>query len=238
MRLDKLLEVRGFGSRNQVKKLIKGRSVLIDGQPARAGCQNVDSGLQVIMVNGSQVRAFSHRYYLLHKPAGVVSACFDRQHQTVIDLIRKEDRVANLYPIGRLDRDTTGLVLLTDNGPLGFRMLHPKHHVNKTYLVTVNGYLAADAVPFFENGVTFLDGTRCKSAALRIIKADQMESQAEVTLSEGKYHQIKKMFLSYGLKVTQLKRIGFAEIALGDLAEGAYRQLTAKEKELIKTYLA
>ena len=176
MRLDKLLGQAGFGSRNQVKKLIRSRQVYVDGRLAEADNLNVEPSLQEITVSGKQVTLSTEKYFILNKPSGVVSAVSDKEHQTVIDLIAEADRVPKLYPVGRLDRDTEGLLLITNNGPLGFRMLHPKYHVTKTYYVEVNGLLAADAPAFFENGVTFDDGTVCKPAKLEIIKTSLEKS--------------------------------------------------------------
>ncbi|KPJ22680.1 pseudouridine synthase [Streptococcus phocae subsp. phocae] len=237
MRLDKLLEETKTGSRNQVKKLIRAQSVCIDGHPAQSGRQNVDPGLQTITVHGREIDGVPHAYYLLNKPSGVVCARSDAQHQTVIDLIADRPKPDGLYPVGRLDRDTKGLVLITNNGPLGFRMLHPKHHVTKTYKVTVNGFLGADAPCFFNNGIVFPDGTSCKPAQLVLHQVSDQCSQAEVTLVEGKFHQVKKMFLTYGVKVTALERVAFAGLELGDLKVGDYRQLTTAEKNIIRSYL-
>ncbi|ELY5747883.1 rRNA pseudouridine synthase [Streptococcus iniae] len=237
MRLDKLLEMSAVGSRNQVKKIIKAHGVVVDGNIAKSGSQNVDPGLQTILVNDKQIHFFPATYLLVNKPQGVVSARSDAKHKTVIDLIGEEDFVEGLYPIGRLDRDTEGLVLVTNNGPLGFRMLHPKHHVTKEYFIKVNGLLGDDAVAFFDKGVAFLDGTRCQPSKLRIIQQGEEESSAYLTISEGKFHQVKKMFLSYGLKVTYLKRTAFDALKLNDLKVGCYRQLTDTEKEVIKQFL-
>lgn len=150
MRLDKLLGQAGFGSRNQVKKLICSRQVSVDGQIVTKDNVIVDSGLQSIFVGKERVCLKESSYYLLYKPSGVVSAVRDSEHKTVIDLISEKDKVEGLYPIGRLDRDTEGLLIVTNNGPLGYRMLHPKHHVAKTYYVEVNGFLERDAITFFE----------------------------------------------------------------------------------------
>ncbi|SUN07460.1 16S rRNA uridine-516 pseudouridylate synthase family protein [Streptococcus acidominimus] len=238
MRLDKCLEKAGLGSRNQVKKLLKAQQVTVDGRLARAGNQIVDPGLQVIEVRGKRVELESPVYYLLNKPAGVVSAVSDAQHQTVIDLIAEKDRRSGLYPIGRLDRDTEGLLLITNNGPLGFRMLHPQYHVDKVYYVEVNGMLALDAVAFFREGVRFLDGRVCQPARLEILSAERTASRARLQIAEGKFHQVKKRFLAYGVKVTYLKRISFAAFVLEEeLSAGSYRTLTNQEKEILKQYL-
>ncbi|WP_286784089.1 pseudouridine synthase [Streptococcus sp. UBA4344] len=237
MRLDKLLGQAGFGSRNQVKKLIRSRQVYVDGRLAEADNLNVEPSLQEVTVSGKQVTFSQEKYFILNKPAGVVSAVSDKEHQTVIDLIDEADRVPKLYPVGRLDRDTEGFLLITNNGPLGFRMLHPKYHVTKTYYVEVNGLLAEDAPAFFENGVTFDDGTVCKPARLEIIETSLEKSSANISISEGKFHQVKKMFLAYGVKVTYLKRLSFGQFHLGDLPVGHYRELTSEEKEILKDYL-
>lgn len=238
MRLDKLLGQAGHGSRNQVKKLIRSKQVTIDGQVATKDNLNVDPNLQTITVSGQLLDYAPEVYYLMNKPAGVVSARKDKEHQTVIDLIAVPDQRQGLYPVGRLDRDTEGLVLITNNGPLGFAMLHPRYHVAKTYQVTVNGPLDQDAPAFFEQGVTFLDGTVCKPAQLEVLSSSPDQSRALITITEGKFHQVKKMFLAYGVKVTQLKRIRFGPFKLEDsLAPGAYRQLTKEEQQALRSYL-
>ena len=152
---------------------------------------------------------------LLNKPAGVVSAVSDKEHQTVIDLIKEADRVPQLYPVGRLDRSTEGLLLITNNGPLGYRMLHPKYHVAKTYYVEVNAFLADDAPAFFENGVSFDDGTICKSAKLELITASTEKSSAYVTISEGKFHQIKKTVFSLRCKSNLFETTNIWRISTG-----------------------
>ncbi|MGS4786071.1 pseudouridine synthase [Streptococcus sp. P25B114] len=236
MRLDKCMEAAQIGSRKQVKKLFKAQRICIDGQVATSLSQIVDPALQEIVVQGKQIALAGASYFLLHKPAGVVSAVTDSQHQTVIDCIQPEDRATGLYPVGRLDRDTEGLVLITNNGPLGFRMLHPKHHVDKTYYVEVNGPLSQDAPTFFASGVTFLDGTRCQPCQLTVDFSSLEHSRATIKLAEGKFHQVKKMFLAYGVKVTYLRRISFGGFALGDLPLGQYRTLTQTEIQHLLTY--
>lgn len=237
MRLDKLLGQAGFGSRGQVKKLIRSQQVRVDGVLATADSLNVDPNLQTLTVFGKPLSYLPEVYYILNKPAGVVSAVRDQQHETVIDLIAVVDRREGLYPVGRLDRDTEGLILITNNGPLGFRLLHPKYHVDKTYYVEVNGDLGIDAIAFFDNGIAFLDCTVCKPAKLQIISSNSEVSRAYITITEGKFHQVKKMFLAYGVKVTYLKRISFGPFELGDLPVGEYRELTAEEKNSLRNYL-
>ena len=175
---------------------------------------------------------------MLHKPNGVVTASKDKKLLTVMDLLPKNIQSDQLYAIGRLDRDTTGLLLLTDNGPLGFQLLHPQYHVDKTYQVKVNGPLSSDHIQQFKDGIVFLDGTLCKPAKLDILSAGPTESHASITISEGKFHQVKKMFLSVGVKVTSLKRVQFGDFTLDpELAEGQFRPLNPEELEIIKNYL-
>ncbi|HFI0639641.1 TPA: pseudouridine synthase [Streptococcus suis] len=236
MRLDKCLEKAKVGSRKQVKKLFKAQQIKINGQVAQSLSQIVDPELQEIQVAGRRIELEGSVYYLLNKPAGVVSAVTDKEHQTVIDLIAPADKKEGLYPVGRLDRDTEGLVLITNNGPLGYRMLHPSHHVDKVYYVEVNGPLGPNAPAFFASGVTFLDGTRCQPADLTILAASLDHSRATIKLAEGKFHQVKKMFLAYGVKVTYLKRISFGGFELGDLKIGQYRKLNKTEITCLLSY--
>ncbi|WP_273449593.1 pseudouridine synthase [Streptococcus ferus] len=238
MRLDKLLGELGFGSRNQVKKLIRSRLVTVDGCIAFGDNMNVDPSLQEILVRGEQLRWQESLYLIMNKPKGVVTARSDKKHPTVLDLLEDDDKMPGTYPVGRLDRDTEGLVLLTNNGPLGFRMLHPRYHVSKTYYVEVNGKLGVDAVHFFKEGISFLDGNKCQPAHLKLISSAAVKSTAYVTLSEGKFHQVKKMFLAYGVKVIYLKRVAFGPFVLEEsLLPGSYRQLNEEEKNLLKAFL-
>ncbi|TWT12412.1 pseudouridine synthase [Streptococcus sp. sy004] len=237
MRLDVLLGLVGK-SRREMKYLIKTGQVTIDGQRAASYHLNVDTGLQEIRVEQDLLRIGQETYFILNKPKGVVSACQDKEHQTVVDLLAPVDRKDRIYPVGRLDRDTEGLLLLTTNGPLGYQLLHPSYHVTKTYEVVVNGPLLADANDFFAQGVVFLDGKTCQPAQLEIIETGDEQSKARITIVEGKFHQVKKMFLAYGVKVTYLKRISFGPFHLDDaLPVGHYRALTRQEIEWIKTYL-
>ena len=237
MRLDKLLAQNQI-SRKEMKQALFQQNILVDSLPARKLSQNVDTGLQVISLHGQPITAPPHRYYLLHKPAGIVTANQDQKHQTVMDMLQPYDYNPNLYAIGRLDRDTTGLLLLTDNGPLGFQLLHPSYHVQKTYQVVVNGQLEESAIQAFATGVTFHDGTQCKPAKLVIHTSNPTCSTASLTISEGKFHQVKKMFLTVGVKVTSLTRTQFGEFRLDpDLPAGNYRPLNAQELAIIKSYL-
>ena len=237
MRLDRLLAQEKV-SRKAMKQALLKKEILVDDCPARSLAQNVDTGLQKLVFQGRQIQGYEHNYLMLHKPNGVVTASKDKKLPTVMDLVPKNIQSDQLYAIGRLDRDTTGLLLLTDNGPLGFQLLHPQYHVDKTYQVKVNGPLSSDHIQKFKDGIVFLDGTLCKPAKLEILSVSPTESHASITISEGKFHQVKKMFLSVGVKVTSLKRVRFGEFTLDpELVEGQYRPLNPEELEIIKNYL-
>lgn len=237
MRLDRLLAQEKI-SRKSMKQALLKKEILVDDSPARSLAQNVDTGLQKLVFQGRQIQGYEHSYLMLHKPNGVVTASKDKKLPTVMDLLPPDIQSYQLYAIGRLDRDTTGLLLLTDNGPLGFQLLHPQYHVDKSYQVVVNGPLTSEHIQKFKDGIVFLDGTTCKPAQLEILSSSPTESHASITISEGKFHQIKKMFLSVGVKVTSLKRVQFGDFTLDpELSEGQFRSLNPEELELIKKHL-
>ena len=237
MRLDNLLAQEKISRKTMKQALLKG-DILVDSCPARSLAQNIDTGLQELLFRGRIIQGYEHTYLMLHKPAGVVTANRDTELPTVMDLLPPDIQSDKLYAVGRLDRDTTGLLLVTDNGPLGFQLLHPQYHVDKTYQVEVNGLLTPDHIQVFQTGIVFLDGTVCKPAKLEILSASLSHSQASITISEGKFHQIKKMFLSVGVKVTSLKRTHFGPWRLDDnLQEGDYRPLNSEELTSIREFL-
>ena len=236
MRLEHLLMKHFDISRKQMKKLISSGEVLIDSIAATHVSNNVDPQLQVITVLGNQIEDNSQKYFLLNKPKGIISATTDATHTTVIDLFYKEN-IKGLYPIGRLDRDTEGLLIITNNGPLGYRLLNPVQHIEKEYYVEVNGPLDNSCIQRFYDGIIFHDGTICKPAILSILESSPSFSKASVIISEGKFHQIKKMFLCVGVKVTFLKRIRFGEFLLDEsLSPGEYRPFNSFELQLLKQY--
>ena len=237
MRLDKLLAQEKI-SRKAMKQALLKKEILVDGQVAISLAQNVDTGLQELIFQGRKILGYEHTYLMLHKPNGVVTASKDKKLPTVMGLLPQHLQSDQLYAIGRLDRDTTGFLILTDNGPLGFQLLHPQYHVDKTYQVEVNGPLTPNHIQEFKDGIVFLDGTVCKPAQLEILASSPSHSRATITISEGKFHQVKKMFLSVGVKVTALKRVQFGDFLLDpDLAEGQYRHLNQEELKIIKKYL-
>ena len=237
MRLDNLLAQEKI-SRKTMKQALLKKEIMVDRFPATSLSQNIDTGLQEVIFQDRKIQGYEHTYLMLHKPSGVVTASTDKKLPTVMDLLPQYLQSDQLYAIGRLDRDTTGLLFLTDNGPLGFQLLHPQYHVDKTYQVEVNGPLLSDHIQQFKDGIIFLDGTSCKPAQLEILSSSPSLSRATITISEGKFHQVKKMFLSVGVKVTALKRVQFGDFTLdSELAEGQYRPLNQEELKIIKNYL-
>lgn len=237
MRLDKLLFETGFGSRRTVKRLIKSKQVQVNGQTILVDNLNVDPQLQEVKVAGQQIHYQPHVYYMLHKPAGVVSAVSDAMNQTVIELIDPVQRVPGLFPVGRLDKDTEGLLLLTNNGQLGYQLLIPKKEVTKCYEAVVNERVTIEDQATFASGIVFDGGVKCKPAKLTILSQSETESRVLLEISEGKFHQVKKMFLSVGKKVVYLKRLSMGPLQLDNtLPLGSYRALHAEELAALRPY--
>jgi 16S rRNA pseudouridine516 synthase len=229
MRLDKLLSNMGYGSRKEVKKILKNGAVSVDGAIAKDGKTHVNPEEQLIAIHGEEVQYKRFVYFLMNKPDGVICATEDLHERTVVDLLDPHDAVFSPFPAGRLDKDTVGLVLLTNDGGLAHRLLSPKWHVQKTYVVRVQGRLTDRDVTAFQNGVTLDDGYVTKRADLVIVKSGDI-SQAEVRITEGKYHQIKRMFAALGKAVIFLKRVKMGSLELDDaLPPGEYRELTKDE---------
>jgi 16S rRNA pseudouridine516 synthase len=189
------------------------------------------------MISGKTLTNRTNVYYMLHKPAGVVTAVSDEGNRTVIDLIDPSDRRPGLYPVGRLDKDTEGLLLITDNGQLGYQLLLPHKKVMKRYEVVVNERVTTADQEAFAEGIVFHGGTTCKPARLTILSHGDDESRVLLDISEGKFHQVKKMFLSVGKKVTYLKRLTMGPIELDEsIPPGSYRPLNEAELEQLKPY--
>lgn len=234
MRLDKLIEENLQTSRKQMKRLFLMGKVQVDGEIIYQENKNVDSMLHTIKVDGQQLLT-NEVYYLLNKPQGVVTANQD-ELSTVFDVLLPVDRRADLSAVGRLDRDTEGLLLLTSNGQLGYDLLQPKKKVTKVYEATINATVTEEDVGAFARGITFHGGETCQPAKLEILSANALESQVCLTLCEGKFHQVKKMFLATGKKVTYLKRVSMGPLTIGELAVGEYRTLTKEELIQLKSY--
>ena len=226
-RLDKLLAGTGRWSRREVKELVRQGRVRVDGQTARTAEEKVDPEASAITVDGQPVETERFTYVMLHKPAGVLSATEDTHQQTVLDLLPPELRRRSLSPVGRLDKDTEGLLLLTNDGGLAHRLLSPAHHVNKVYYVEVDGQLDQEDRAVFRRGLVLRDGTVCLPAELTVLDPP---SQGLITLEEGKYHQVKRMLAARGKPVTYLKRLSMGPITLDpDLPLGAWRPLNRGE---------
>ena len=225
-RLDKIIANRGIASRREVKELVRQGRVLVDGVPPAAADRKVDPSTAVITVDGVVVGRERYTYLLLHKPAGVLTATEDRRQPTVMDLLPEEYRRRGLAPVGRLDKDTEGLLLLTDDGPLTHRLLSPKYHVDKVYYARVDGTMEEADVSAFAEGLLLEDGLRCLPARLEPLGA----GECLVTLREGKFHQVKRMLASRGKPVRYLKRLAMGPLRLEDtLAAGSWRPLLPDE---------
>lgn len=237
MRLDKLIENHCHTTRTQTKLLLKSRQVRVDNEIEINGSRNVDSCLHQIEIGGQTKLKTHHAYYLLNKPKGYVTAVKDAEKQTVLDLLAEKDRCTGLYPVGRLDRDTEGLVFLTDNGQLGYAMMQAKFHVDKIYEAVINARVTQEDVAAFAAGIRFLDGTICQQALLEILAAAPLESKVRLTINEGKLHQVKKMFLACGKKVVYLKRIQIGPLYLDEALQlGAYRPIKQAELLALKPF--
>ena len=220
-RLDKLLASTGRWSRREAKQLIKEGRVLVDGSPARSGEDKADPDGAAILVDGAPLALRRHTYVMLHKPAGVLSATEDPRQETVLDLLPPELRRLGLFPVGRLDKDTEGLLLLTDDGELAHRLLSPKNHVDKVYRARLDRPLGPADQAAFAQGITLADGLRCMPAELELIGDG---TEVLVTLHEGKFHQIKRMTASRGAAVCWLKRLSMGPLQLDPvLKKGEYR---------------
>lgn len=236
MRIDKMLANIGFGTRKEVKKLLKTGAVKVDGAIVKDAKQHVDPEQQVVMVHGEEVEYREFIYLMMNKPQGLLSATEDDRQETVLDILEEEDRVFAPFPVGRLDKDTEGLLLLTNDGQLAHRLLSPKKHVPKTYFAVINGEVTQDDVIAFRNGVTLDDGYETKPGELEIIKSG-LTSEIQLTITEGKFHQVKRMFEAVDKKVTYLKRLSMANLVLDETLElGEYRELTDEELEALVTY--
>ncbi len=242
MRLDKFLAEAGIGSRSEVKQLIRKKAVTVDGQTAVSPEQKLrenDRGVaETVCVNGKAVFYSRFVYYMLNKPAGYVSSTEDPASKTVTELV-PSDR--DVFPVGRLDKDTEGLCILTNDGALAHRLLSPGRHVEKRYYAEVDGELTDQHVQQFRTGIVIRDKNHDEKpvtllpAELRILSAEPGFSRAEVTIYEGKYHQIKRMFAAVGCGVLYLKRLSMGGVGLdGQLQPGAYRPLTDGEIAILK----
>ncbi len=233
IRLDKYLADMGCGTRQEVKKFIRSGQVSVDGIVVKKPETKVEQTVQEVFLNGEKVGYESFEYYMLNKPAGVISATEDQSCQTVVDLIKDKKR-KDLFPVGRLDKDTEGLLLITNDGALAHRLLSPKKHVDKCYFAHICGKVTEEDVRSFEKGVNIGSQEQPEitmPGKLEIITSDDI-SKIRLTIQEGKFHQVKRMFQAVGKEVIYLKRLRMGTLILDEnLGIGEYRPLTKEELE-------
>ena len=233
-RIDKILSNLGYGSRSEIKKYCKQGSVVVNGSEVSNPGTQVDTENDEILFNGEEVIYREYIYLMMNKPAGYISATTDKYDPTVLDLIDLSYLVFEPFPVGRLDKDTEGLLVLTNDGKLSHRVLSPKKHVSKTYYAKIDGVVTEEDVEAFLEGVVLDDGYKTMPSQLNILKSDD-ESEIELTIHEGKFHQVKRMFESVGKKVVYLKRLSMGNLKLDESLElGEYRELTDEEVKLIE----
>ena len=231
-RLDKIIAGEGTYSRREVRLLVRQGRVLVNGVPARSPEDKVVPEAVEIMVDGTVLHCRRYTWIMLHKPAGVLSATEDGRGATVLDLLPPELRRRGLFPVGRLDKDTEGLLLLTDDGPLGHDLLSPRKHVDKVYYARVDGQIDEEDVQALSEGMTLGDGLVCLPADLEPLGDG---SECLVTLREGKYHQVKRMLAARGKPVLYLKRLSMGPLKLDEgLEKGQWRFLTEREVQSLK----
>lgn len=234
LRLDKYLTEMGEGTRSQIKEMARKGRIMVDGIPEKKAERKIDPEQQQVSVDGRLVSYVRYEYYMLNKPQGVVSATEDSRYETVISLIEERKR-DDLFPVGRLDIDTEGLLLITNDGDLAHQLLSPKKHVDKVYFARVEGELPPDAKERMEEGLVLSDGTPTMPARLEVQKQGVAEGPTEIhlTIREGKFHQVKRMFETLGCRVIYLKRMSMGSLILDEaLKPGEYRPLS--EDEILK----
>ncbi len=225
LRIDKILSHMGLATRSECKKIIRDGGVFVNGSKVTSPSQKADPKTDLISLYGKQIEWKEYIYLMMNKPDGVVSATEDNRFQTVVDLLAPEYAHFEPYPVGRLDRDTVGLVVLTNDGDLAHRVISPKNHIPKTYIARLDREAPKTLPEEFRKGVTLDDGYVCMPAKLEIC-----DENAKITIYEGKFHQVKRMFAAFGLTVTYLKRLSIGNVILDEnLSEGEYRELSEKE---------
>ena len=233
MRLDKFLSEMGIASRKETKEYAKKGRIKVNDAIVKSSDYKIDTDKDIVTFDGRTIAYEQFEYYMLNKPAGVVSATVDNNDRTVIDLIDSE-RKKDLFPVGRLDKDTVGLLIITNDGELAHSLLSPVKHIDKKYFARVEGIITEEHIKRFKEGLKLKDGTLTKPAQLEIIKSGNDKSdnisEVEITICEGKYHQIKRMIACVGGKVIYLKRLSMGSLKLDEnLREGEYRRLTEDE---------
>lgn len=235
IRLDKLLVHMGYGTRKEIKKTLKKGLVTVDGELITNSAIKVNPTTQSIKFAGSKINYREFIYVMLNKPAGYISATEDDREKTVVELLSAKERAFKPFPVGRLDKDTEGLLLLTNDGKLAHNLTSPRKKVAKRYYALIKGEVNEEDQKAFRQGVVLDDGYQTLPTQLEIIKS-AAKSEVEVVIYEGKYHQVKRMFLARGKKVLYLRRLAMGSLELDEqLAPGQYRELTDEELALLKT---
>ena len=235
MRLDKFLVACAVGSRTEVKNLLKAGRVTVNGKKEKSAKLQIDEERDQIRFDGQVLEYEEFVYYMMNKPQGVISATEDPKHRTVLDLLDEYARAKEVFPVGRLDIDTHGLLLLTNDGQLAHALLSPKRHVDKTYLTQVKGIMTQEDLETFAKGIPLKDFT-CQPAKLEILSvdSDKDESQVRVTIAEGKFHQVKRMVAYCGKEVVDLQRLTMGTLILDEnLKRGEWRRVSQEELELL-----
>ena len=236
MRLDKLLSECGYGTRSEIKRRIRKEGCTVNGRAVNKPEEKVDPEKDEICFSGEAISYKAHIYLLMHKPGGVITATRDNRKETVMDLLPRQ-RQKGLFPVGRLDKDTEGLLLITNDGYLSHKLLSPKGHVPKTYYAEISGTLLPDAKEQFALGMDIGDEKPTLPGTLEVLETGLDEGKVRVTISEGRYHQVKRMIEKCGGHVEYLKRISFGPLVLPeDLPIGQYRALTKEEVAALSVY--
>ncbi|MBQ2116365.1 MAG: rRNA pseudouridine synthase [Lachnospiraceae bacterium] len=234
MRLDKFLSEMEIGTRSQVKEYIKKGLVEVNNIIIKKSDYKIDENNDSIIFNGKSISYQKYKYYMLNKPAGVVSATKDNFDKTVLDLLSNESG-KNLFPVGRLDKDTEGLLIITNDGDLSHNLLSPKKHIDKTYYVECSGHIDAHKIDILETGVDIGDDKPTKPAKVNLLSSNDTKYLMYLTITEGRFHQVKRMVEAIDGHVTYLKRISMGTLKLDDsLPKGSYRELTSEEISMLK----
>lgn len=234
MRLDKFISTTTTLSRAEAKKIIK-KGILINDILIKSSDYKVDENNDIVIVNGSRLVYQKYVYIMMNKPQNVISATEDMIDKTVVDILKDKDRIHKVFPVGRLDKDTEGLMLLTNDGELAHKLISPKKDVEKKYYVEVIGELKEEYLELVKDGLVLDDGYKCKSARLEILESSKDKSCANIYITEGKFHQVKRMMKALGCEVTYLKRLSIGELVLDETLElGKYRYLTEQELKKLK----
>ncbi|RRK09803.1 rRNA pseudouridine synthase [Lactiplantibacillus garii] len=237
MRIDKFLHAMRIGTRTQVRRLIKDGHITANGEPVISGKQQINPGSDAVFLDDEQVRYQQYFYYVMNKPVGVITATSDATAKTVMDLFNTTDYRDDLFPVGRLDKDTEGVLVITNDGALSHALLAPAHHVTKVYEAEVTGEITAAQVAGFNDGITLKDGTQLQPAQAEIVEFHEIEdfTTIRIMIHEGKYHQVKRMVGTLGERVVQLRRIKFGSLSLPvGLLAGNYRALSETELTALK----